>query len=182
MNTQLVPQELGRGATLSGGSDVEADLEAATRALIDPAATLYGVLKYYGDKVRQETKDAYGRLVNAHLLIAGVLGAALLRINGKIVPATPGSREGNALRAAFIIGMGLCEDAIEQGRYLQAHALLRQEMETIAQLKAVRAGARREQGSPNVGVLEKSLRSLYGDLSAAAHVSKHWIVEAATNW
>ena len=170
-------------SNLPTAPDFEARIDAACRKLIEPAALIYGVQKHYGDKVRQETKEAYGRLVNAHLLIAGVLGAALLRINGKIVPITSDSSgERDALFGAFIIGMGLCEDAIEQGRYLQAQALLRQEMETIAQLKAVRAGKRNEQRSPNVGCLEKSMARLYDQLSAAAHLSKHWIVKAATEW
>jgi len=67
-------------------------------------------------------------------------------------------------------------------RYLQALALLRQEMETLAQLKVVRAGRRNEKRSPNVGVLEKSLARMYDELSAAAHVSKHDLVRSATTW
>ena len=55
-------------------------------------------------------------------------------------------------------------------------------MEILAQLKAVREGRRKPNGSPNVMALEKSLRRLYGDLTAAAHVSRHDIVESATAW
>jgi hypothetical protein len=55
-------------------------------------------------------------------------------------------------------------------------------METLAQLKAVSAGTRNEKRSPNVAVLENSLARLYDELSAAAHVSKHHIVRAATEW
>lgn len=162
--------------------DIEAAVEAHQRELIESAATLYAVQKIHGDNVREQTKHAYGRLVDAHLLTTGVLATGLLRINGKIVPITVASEERNSLFASYVIGMVVCERAIEEGRYLQAHALLRQEMEILAQLKAVSKGERRNDGSPNVKVLESSLKRLYSDLSAAAHVSKHHVVRAAVQY
>lgn len=162
--------------------DIEAAVKAHQRELIESAATLYAVQKIYGDKVREQSKAAYRRLVDVHLLITGVLATGLLRTSGKITPITDTSEERNALFASYVIGMEACERAIEEGRYLQAHALLRQEMETLAQLKAVTAGRRNENRSPSVAVLEKSLARLYDGLSAAAHVSKHHIVRAATEW
>ncbi|MEO7863799.1 MAG: hypothetical protein ABIU05_25885 [Nitrospirales bacterium] len=162
--------------------DIEAAVEAHKRELIESAATLYAVQKIYGDKVREQSKAAYRRLVDAHLLITGVLATGLLRANGKISPITDTSEERDGLFASYVIGMEACERTIEEGRYLQAHALLRQEIETLAQLKAVTAGKRKEKRSPNVAVLEKSLARLYDELSAAAHVSKHHMVRAATEW
>lgn len=162
--------------------DIEAAVEVHRRELIESAATLYAVQKVYGDKVREQSKAAYRRLVDAHLLITGVLATGLLRINGKIVQITDTSEERDALFASYVIGMEACERTIEEGRYLQAHALLRQEVETLAQLKAVAAGKRNENRSPNVAVLEESIARLYGGLSAAAHVSKHHMVRAATEW
>jgi hypothetical protein len=162
--------------------DIKAKVEILQRELIESATTLYAVQKVYGDKVREQSKAAYRRLVDAHLLITGVLATGLLRTNGKITPITNTSEERNALFASYVIGMETCERAIEEGRYLQAHALLRQELETLAQLKAVTAGKRNENRSPNIAVLEKSLARLYDGLSAAAHVSKHHMVRAATEW
>jgi len=162
--------------------DMEVALEAHKGELIKAAATLYAVQETHGDKVREQSKAAYRRLVDAHLLITGVLATGLLRINGKITMITDTSEERDALFASFVIGMTVCESAIEEGRYLQAHALLRQEMETLAQLKAVAAGKRTENRSPNVAVLEKSIARLYGGLSDSAHVSKHHIVRSATGW
>ncbi len=167
----------------SGKTDnIEVDVEAHKRELIEQAAILFAVQRVYGDKVREQTMKAYGRLIDAHLLITGALAAALLRDNGKIRPITPNNEERDALFASFVIGIEACENAIAEGRYLQASTLLRQEMETLAQLMAVRAGTRKEEKCPNVGVLEKSLKCLYGELSAAAHVSKHGVVRAATAW
>ncbi len=142
---------------------------------------LFAVQRVYGDKVREQTMRAYGQLVDAHLLITGVLAVALLRVNGKITPITPTSEQHNALFASFVIGIETCESAIVEGRYLQASALLRQEMETLARIKEVSAGKENEK-TPNVRVLENSLGRLYGSLSDAAHVSKHPIVRAATEY
>ncbi len=162
--------------------DLEATLAAHKRELIESAATLYGIQKHYGKEVRQQFNAAFRRLIDTHILIAGVLAVGLLRINEKITPITEKTVERNALFASYVIGMEVCERAIEEGRYVQAHALLRQEMETLAQLKAVTAGSRMEHRSPNVALLDKSLARLYGELSAAAHVSKPQILQAATDW
>jgi hypothetical protein len=115
--------------------DIESDVDVHKRELIESAATLYAVQKIYGDKVREQSKAAYRRLVDAHLLITGVLATGLLRTHGKIIPITDNSDERNALFASYVIGMEACKRTIEEGRYLQAHALLRQEMETLASSK-----------------------------------------------
>ena len=52
----------------------------------------------------RKAKQAYGRLIDAHLLVAGVLGAVLLRTNGVVTPTTATSEERNALFAGFVIG------------------------------------------------------------------------------
>jgi hypothetical protein len=149
---------------------------------IEAAATMYAAQRVASDSVREQTKKAYRGLLDAHLLIVGVLATGMLRVNGKIVEATDTSEQCGALFAAYFIGMDLCERAIEEGRYLQAHALLRQEMETLAQLKAVRRGSRNEKRPPNVAVLEQSIRRMYGELSSAAHVSEHHVVRQATSY
>ena len=159
---------------------IDEAVEARQRELIDAAATLYAAQTVCGSHVREKSKAAFRRLIDAHLLITGVLATGLLRIDGKVTSFTEAGEERDALFASYIIGMDLCERAIEEGRYLQAQALLRQEMETVAQLKAVSRGSRKEHRAPNVTVLEASLRRLYAELSAAAHVSKHHIVRAAT--
>ena len=161
--------------------DVEATVAAARRELVEPWATLFAAQRFYGEKVRKQTLQAYGRLCDAHLLITGVLAAALLRINGKIVPIDWAHEERKALVALFVIGLEVCENAIVQGRYLQSLVLLRQEMEIIARIKTVRSGKRNGKRCPNIGVLgNPSLARLYGELSEAAHVSNHRFVRAAT--
>jgi hypothetical protein len=149
---------------------------------IEAAAIMYASQQAASTRVCEQTKEAYRRLLDAHLLIAGVLATGMLRTNGKIVQATDATQERSALFASYFIGMDLCERAIEEGRYLQAHALLRQEMETLAQLKAISRGSRNESRSPDVAVLEESLRRMYGELSSAAHLSKHYIIRQATQY
>jgi hypothetical protein len=57
--------------------------------LIHPAAMLYGVQKMFGDQAKAKAKQAYGQLIDVHLLVPGVLGACLLRTNGAVTPNTP---------------------------------------------------------------------------------------------
>jgi hypothetical protein len=111
--------------------------------------------------------------VDAHLLVTGVLGGALLRTNGKLTKDGALNEERRVLFAAFVIGMPLCEQAIEEGRYLQAMALLRQEMETLAQVMLSHAGKRKHGEVANVAILGKDIARVYGELSAAAHASSH---------
>lgn len=66
--------------------DVDAAVAAACRELIESSASLFAVQQFYGNKVREQTIKAYGRLRDAHLLIMAILSGALDRINGKIVP------------------------------------------------------------------------------------------------
>ena len=78
---------------------------------IEAAATMYVVQRAASDRVRELTKIAYGALLDAHLLITGVLATGMLRTNGKIVKCTDTSEERGALFAAYFIGMDLCAKA-----------------------------------------------------------------------
>ncbi|WP_245489927.1 MULTISPECIES: DUF1016 N-terminal domain-containing protein [unclassified Mesorhizobium] len=113
-----------------------------------------------GDQAKAKAMAAYGRLIDAHMLATGVLASGLLRINGAVVEGDQTAFERDALFAAFVIGLEPCERAIAEARYLQAHAMLRQELEILAQLKAVRANRRKLNGAPNVAALEQSLARL----------------------
>lgn len=162
--------------------EFERRFAACQETLLGPAAMLFAMQRVHAEAVREKTKQAYGRLVDAHMLVTGVLGAALLRVNAKITETDEAGHQQDALLAAFVIGLDPCEQAIVEGRYLQAHALLRQEMEAVAQLAAIQQGRRRDGRQPNVAVLERSLSRLYGDLSASAHLAQHRVVRDATTW
>ncbi|MFD2029807.1 hypothetical protein ACFSKM_04845 [Ancylobacter dichloromethanicus] len=110
----------------------EEAIEPHKQELIEQAATLYAVQKVYGDQAKAKSMAVYGRLIDAHLLVTGVLASGLLRINGTVVEGERTAFERDALFAAFVIGMAPCETAIAEARYLQAHAMLRQELEILA--------------------------------------------------
>lgn len=160
--------------------DFENSLRAIQEDHVKSAKLVASHFRFQADKVHEQTLPAYGRLTDAHLLLSGVLSAALLRVNGKITPAGNNTAELNALFAAFVIGMDTCERTIAEGAYLQAGALLRQEMETIARMAEVRQGRQRNGRQANVALLEESLARQYGSLSGAAHVARPDIVRLAT--
>jgi hypothetical protein len=161
---------------------MERKLRKHSKRLIEPAAMLFAVQHDAGERVRKQTMEGYGRLRDAHLLLAGVLGSALFRANGLKVELREGDMERTALLASFVIGMDLCERAIAEGRLIQACALVRQEMETATQMTALAEGRYRDGRTPNVAALEEDLRRIYGALTDAAHVSRHWIVRSATEY
>jgi hypothetical protein len=148
-------------------------LEQLKTALTPSATTLCRAQKFAGDHVRAKSKATFGRMLDAHLLVSGVLAAVLLRTNGKRTEDGLLNQERRVLFASYVIGMPVCELAIEEGRYLQAMTLLRQEMETLAQIVISHAG-RRKPGKPaTVAVLGRDISRIYGELSAAAHASNH---------
>ncbi|SFM73226.1 hypothetical protein [Rugamonas rubra] len=175
-----MPEPKGAADPIDAQSDFEQRLAACAQQLLEPFATIRAVQQVYGARVREQSMQAYGRLTEAHMLLTGVLADAILRVDGKMVEASQVGEERTALFASFVIGMGLCEDAIADGRYLQALTLLRQESETVAQLTLISQGKRKDGEAANVKVLEASLRRIHGDLSAAAHVSKHDVVRSVT--
>jgi hypothetical protein len=153
--------------------DTTTRLEELKGILNGPAATLNAGQRFASDQVREKTKAAFGRLVDAHLLVSGVIAGVLLRTDGKRTEDGLLHQERRVLFAAYVVGMPLCEQAIEEGRYLQALTLLRQEMETLAQIVTSHAGKRKPGEVANVAVLGKDIARTYGDLSAAAHSSNH---------
>jgi hypothetical protein len=165
--------DAGRNNGSKGTPHETARLEELKRIFAGPAATLSEAQSYAGDRVRETTKNSFGRLIDAHLLISGVLAGVLLRTDGKRSEYGDDHQERRVLFASFVVGIPLCERAIEEGRYLQALALLRQEMETVAQIIKSHARTREKGKTATVALLGKDIARAYGDLSAAAHASSH---------
>lgn len=131
-----------------------------------------------GVAVRESAKKTYGLLLEAHMLLTGVIQSALLRKN--LMPGKTSESTAHRLWliASFIQGIGLCETAISEGFYFQAAALLRQELETVAAINEVNSGVRMNRRNPNVHHVPWSLGQLYGILSEAAHVSETGILQS----
>jgi hypothetical protein len=68
------------------------------------------------------------------------------------MPGNDKNTKFQALAANFIQGIRLIEIAILEGYYLQAGALLRQEMEIIAQIEGIRKDKYREGENPNINL------------------------------
>jgi hypothetical protein len=99
-------------------------IEDHKRALIHPVAMLYGVRRMSGDQARAKAKQAYGQLITRRSRAGSWFATNRWRSNAH----HPSSEERNARFAVVVVGLNASESAIEEARYLQAHALLRQEI------------------------------------------------------
>ncbi len=153
--------------------DAIARLEELKGILSNDAVALTARQKAAGDKVRERTKADLGRLSDAHLLTCGVLAGVLRRTSGLPMKRSAATEERMVLFASFVVGLPLFEQAIEEGRYLQAMALVRQAMETLAQLVGSHHGRRVPGKTVPVNILGTDIARAYGDLSAAAHNANH---------
>lgn len=128
---------------------------------------------------REEAKRAYGKMLDAHLQTMAAIAGLLDRYN-----LTPGKTSESishrlTLIASFVQGVDTSETAISEGLYIQAAALVRQELETIAALEEVNKGARTDGAVPNVKHVGWNLRQMYGELSKGAHVCDKGLLSKA---
>lgn len=145
---------------------------------VDPAGFLVAVQSEYGKTARAQSMEALGALLHANYLTTKAVASIAMRMDGKKVPLNSAYEERSGLFAVFMLGLFVITDAIVEARYLQAHALIRQEIEMLARLVAVRQGYCRKL-TPNVAPLRDDVRRLYGHLSQSAHLSHHHIVRIA---
>jgi hypothetical protein len=141
--------------------------------LLNSPAFLPALQVVAGRSIREQSRQRFGRMLEAHMYVSGVLGSALLRRNGVYALIKGDSQRQIVLIAGFVQGLHIVECAITEGYYLQAAALLRQELETVAALEELKDGIRRDKTTPNVKHVPWSLATLYGDLSSAAHQGRH---------
>lgn len=139
--------------------------------LMTNAVKFFEVQKISGTSIRKKSKMAYGRLLDGHMLVLGAINAAIQRQNS--IPGNTSSVISNvfSLSASFIQGIDACESLISEGYYIQASAILKQELETIAAIEECWKGNRKEQITPNVKNVRWNLNRLYGDLNRAAHIA-----------
>jgi hypothetical protein len=101
-----------------------------------------------------------------------------MRQNGKPGKSSPEISHRLLLLASFVQGIDLCESAVSEGFYLQAAALLKQELETISAIEELKQGCRKDGRTPNVAYAPWSLGTLYGVLNDAAHVGKGAVLQS----
>lgn len=126
--------------------------------------------KKAASEIRPLSLNAYGELKDGHWLATSVIASATSSVSGK--PGNADSDTGHilALTGSFVQGIDICETAISEGTYVQASAILKQEMETLAAIREVREKRRKSGRTPNVGTLG-ALAVMYGDLNTLSHVA-----------
>jgi len=156
----------------------QSELSEQIEYIMRCAADLLAGLKVQGVAVRESAKTTYGLLLDAHMLLTGVIQSALRRKS--LVPGKPSEPTAHRLLliASFVQGIDLCETAITEGFYFQAAALLKQELETVAAISEAKSGVRANRRTPNVSHVPWSLGQLYGVLNNAAHVSETGILQS----
>jgi hypothetical protein len=156
----------------------DAALRANVEATLHAACELLGCLASEGARNRELAKAVYGPELEAHALATGTLHLALMRQNGVPGKTSPEIAHRLLLLASFVQGIDLCESAVSQGFYLQAAALLKQELETISAIEELKQGRRQDGRTPKVSYAPWSLGTLYGVLNDAAHVGKGVVLES----
>jgi hypothetical protein len=86
------------------------------------------------------------------------------------------------LSAQFIQGIEVCEVCIVEGLYIQAAALLKQEVESIEALYEYSQGTRKRGKTPRVSGRLKGFGRTYGELNDLAHVSKNDILQSVLHY
>ncbi|EHU0317757.1 hypothetical protein KY022_002121 [Vibrio parahaemolyticus] len=74
--------------------------------------------------------------------------------------------------SSFVIGLTSNERSIIESDYVQASCLLRQELETLSQLRHILRGTEVDGETPKRNNIEKYLKNVYRELCALTHVSE----------
>lgn len=129
-----------------------------------------------GYEIHEQSREHFGELLTAHMLAVGVIGTAVDR-----------DREGSEIRndvqkqialiTSFIRGINIVDYSISEGYYIQAIALIRQELETIVAIEELNKGNTVTSETSNVVHVPWSLAKLYGDLSNVDHTAIHNMLE-----
>ena len=144
--------------------------EDEVRKAFDEGLQLLARQKEERSKVRVLSKESYGELKDAHWIAMSVIANSTSRVSGQPGDTSADLSQLLSLSASFVQGIDICETAISEGLYVQAAALLKQEMETVAAIQEIRDEKRKSLATPNVKYLGE-LAVLYGDLNRAAHVA-----------
>lgn len=151
----------------------EVDVEKA-ESVLRSGIDLLSSIRESRNEIREKSKREYGSgLLDAHLMVTGVLHEVLSRkslIPGKTNKSIANRR---VVIVSFVQGIPICEEAIREGPYVQAAALVRQELETVAAIEEEVEDVREDGETPNVKHVPWEMNRLYGELSAATHVSDH---------
>ncbi|MFQ5887221.1 MAG: hypothetical protein ACE5HY_00820 [Candidatus Hydrothermarchaeales archaeon] len=140
-------------------------------SLLDDLNNFLAMQTENGKIIIECTKQACEHLGNANLIAMCALSSAIIRKNLEPGNTSESISKRFVLSASFFQGVDLCQKSIMEGNYIQAAALLKQEMETIAAIEEAKSNVRTEKKVPNVKHVKWNLNILYGRLNKAAHVA-----------
>jgi hypothetical protein len=121
--------------------------------------------------IRDQLKSDAGNLVDAHMFAFAIAANAVMKKDSVPGKASKSIDERLSLVASFILGVDITEVSIAEGLYVQAAALLKQELETITAIGELVEDRRRDRRTPNIGNSGFPwMKRVYSDLNAAAHV------------
>ncbi|WP_025536856.1 hypothetical protein [Vibrio parahaemolyticus] len=106
------------------------------------------------------------------LMVERIDGTDLILSGAEDIIPEVRRRDGiESMIASFSIGTTSIETLLRDGAYIQACAVLRQELEILTQIHHFSNGTYKAKKAPNVEVLEEGYRKLYGQLSKVVHLS-----------
>ena len=141
-------------------------------------------LQFFEDQIRVRKKNRSASLkVYGDLTTAYAQCLAVLNILPKEFASQPGNTNSSisnrlSLIASFIQGIDICEVSISESMYIQAAAILKQEIETISAILECQKGCRKEGNVPQIGFLPLTMRINYGRFNDIAHVGKSDVLSA----
>jgi hypothetical protein len=159
--------------------DLPEDVLKELRGLHSAASELMAAQIKRRRAIRARWKSDAREILDAHNLAFGVVSTLVTRKSG--VPGKSSSSvDGRlAVSASFIQGVEICEVAISEGLYVQAAAMLKQELEVIAALEEHRENRRKDKKTPNVGNASlKCMKEVYRDLNATAHIGNRDVLNS----
>ncbi|UTH73496.1 hypothetical protein [Chromobacterium sp. IIBBL 290-4] len=101
---------------------------------------------------------------HSHLVLSG---------SGDILPDIKEREKFEAVLASYTSGVRSVENVIFEGAYVQACALIRQELEALTQMRNLIQDTAKDKTAPNIKVLEIFYRRLYSELTKITHLSCH---------
>ncbi|MFW5809088.1 MAG: hypothetical protein ACOCWN_01260 [Halanaerobium sp.] len=147
-----------------------------TKELFKNAIDFFSVQQEHRNENREKTKPVYGAMSYGHIVCLGAINSLIKRYNLKPGKTNEKITNSLSLLSSFFQSIDICEVAITESIYVQATALLKQEMEIISAFEEIWKDKREDGVTPNVSNLKFDLNKLYGDINDIAHTGKQKIL------
>ena len=142
-----------------------------SKEIIDIAKLLIDKVDKSAKAVRQDSIRAHSMLIGAEVVVIGVIAQSLKKYSSKTGKTDLSISGRLTLMCALVQGISMCEEAILGGRYAQAAALLKQELEISVAMKEYRTSRRKQSKTPNVKNTHPQMYEFYKELNSVAHMA-----------